>query len=62
MRADQVECAWAVISPILEAWESVPPADFPDYAAGSWGPEASEVLIAREGHRWLRPETDGNEG
>jgi glucose-6-phosphate 1-dehydrogenase len=62
MRADQVECAWAVISPILEAWESVPPADFPDYAAGSWGPESSDLLIAREGHRWLRPETEGKPG
>ena len=41
MRADQVEAAWAVITPVLEAWEAVPPGDFPDYHAGSWGPESA---------------------
>jgi glucose-6-phosphate 1-dehydrogenase len=55
MRADQVECAWKVVAPVLEAWESVPPGDFPDYPAGSWGPEAADLLIAREGHNWLPP-------
>ncbi|HLO27034.1 MAG TPA: glucose-6-phosphate dehydrogenase [Geobacteraceae bacterium] len=55
MRADQVESAWSVISPIMEAWEAVPSADFPDYPAGSWGPEATDLLIAKEGHSWLQP-------
>ncbi len=55
MRADQVESAWSIISPILDAWESVPPADFPDYPAGSWGPESADFLIAKEGHSWLQP-------
>jgi len=55
MRADQVECAWSVITPILEAWDSVPTADFPNYQPGSWGPEAADVLIARDGHSWLQP-------
>ncbi|NVN89363.1 MAG: glucose-6-phosphate dehydrogenase [Desulfuromonadales bacterium] len=55
MRADQVECAWNVVSPILTAWEAVPPSDFPDYAAGSWGPEAADRMIARSGHSWLQP-------
>jgi len=55
MRADQVESAWAVITPVLEAWEAAPPAGFPDYPAGSWGPEGGDLLIAREGHSWLKP-------
>ena len=55
MRGDQVECAWAVVSPILEVWDSVPPVDFPDYRAGSWGPEAADLLIAKDGHNWLQP-------
>ncbi|BDV42202.1 glucose-6-phosphate 1-dehydrogenase [Geotalea uraniireducens] len=55
MRADQVECAWSVVSPVLEVWETVPPTDFPDYRAGSWGPEAADLLIAKEGHSWLQP-------
>jgi len=55
MRADQVESAWSVITPILEAWETVQPVDMPNYAAGSWGPEGAEALIARDGRSWVQP-------
>jgi glucose-6-phosphate 1-dehydrogenase len=55
MRADQLEAAWSVISPLLEVWESVPANDFPNYAAGTWGPEAAEVLIAQDGRSWFLP-------
>lgn len=54
-RADQIERDWTVITPVLEAWESVPPVDFPNYPAGTWGPEASEVLIAQDGRSWFQP-------
>ncbi len=53
MRSDQVEQAWEVITPVQNAWESRPSLDFPNYAAGSWGPEGAEALIARQGHTWL---------
>ncbi|MGZ8557295.1 MAG: glucose-6-phosphate dehydrogenase [Chitinophagaceae bacterium] len=53
MRADQVEAAWKVITPILETWEKRPPVDFPNYAPDSWGPEDAEALIARDGHNWV---------
>jgi glucose-6-phosphate 1-dehydrogenase len=52
MRADQVEAAWKVITPILEAWQNRLPVDFPNYAPGSWGPEDAEALIAKDGHHW----------
>ncbi len=52
MRSDQVEIAWEVITPILETWQSRPSLEFPNYAAGMWGPENAEALIAREGHTW----------
>ena len=55
MRADQVEVAWSVIAPILDAWESSSATDFPNYSAGSWGPSAAEALIARDGRSWLQP-------
>ncbi len=55
MRADQVEAAWRVVQPVLDAWESAPPADFENYAAGSWGPAAADRLLAREGHAWHDP-------
>jgi glucose-6-phosphate 1-dehydrogenase len=52
MRGDQVEAAWRVITPIMETWASKPPVDFPNYEPGSWGPEDSEGLIARDGFYW----------
>ncbi|BCS55044.1 glucose-6-phosphate 1-dehydrogenase [Geobacter sp. SVR] len=56
MRADQVESAWSVLTPILDVWDSVPPADFPNYPAGEWGPETADMLIAQDGHSWLKPD------
>jgi glucose-6-phosphate 1-dehydrogenase len=52
MRADQVEAAWGLLMPVLEVWAKSTPRDFPNYAAGSWGPKAADVLLAREGHAW----------
>ncbi|RMF76604.1 MAG: glucose-6-phosphate dehydrogenase [Acidobacteria bacterium] len=51
-RADNVEKAWAVVQPILDVWQALPPRDFPNYAAGSRGPAAADELLAREGRRW----------
>jgi glucose-6-phosphate 1-dehydrogenase len=62
MRGDQVEAAWRLLMPILEVWETNPAADFPNYAAGSWGPESSEVLVARDGRSWLTPTLPKMEG
>jgi glucose-6-phosphate 1-dehydrogenase len=53
MRADQVECAWQVVDPVLEVWNSVEASDFPNYPSGSWGPESAEALIAQDGRSWL---------
>lgn len=53
MRSDQVEAAWKIIMPILDAWTARPPVDFPNYAPDSWGPEAAEALIARDGRNWI---------
>ncbi len=53
MRADQVEAAWKVVMPIIENWENNPAVNFPNYAAGTAGPEEAEALIARDGHNWF---------
>jgi glucose-6-phosphate 1-dehydrogenase len=55
MRADQVEAAWRLLQPILEAWQDNPAPDFPNYSAGSWGPESAEALIAHDGRNWMTP-------
>jgi len=57
MRFDQVEAAWRILQPILDVWSSSVPVDFPNYAAGTWGPSASTALLARDGHTWLPPVT-----
>ena len=54
MRADQVEAAWELLMPVLEAWQATAPSDFPNYAAGTWGPEDAQRLLA-PGHRWPLP-------
>lgn len=53
MRADQVEAAWEILMPILSTWQSNPSVNFPNYEAGSHGPEAAEALIAKDGHSWI---------
>jgi glucose-6-phosphate 1-dehydrogenase len=55
MRSDQVQAAWELLMPIIETWEANPAPDFPNYAAGTWGPEAAERLVARDGRAWLTP-------
>lgn len=53
MRADQVEAAWEIVMPALTAWKENGNANFPNYNAGTNGPEAGEALIARDGYSWL---------
>ena len=54
MRADQVEAAWRLLMPVLDVWAAAPPSDFPNYAAGTWGPENAQGLLA-QGHSWPLP-------
>ncbi len=51
-RYDSVDASWQIVDPILDVWQALPARDFPNYAAGSWGPESSDRLIAKSGHRW----------
>jgi glucose-6-phosphate 1-dehydrogenase len=55
-RADMVEAAWKIATPILDLWASLPARDFPNYASGSWGPAAADQLIQRDGRDWSKPE------
>lgn len=53
MRRDQIEAAWKIIDPITDVWDATKPPGFPDYPAGSWGPEDAQALIAKDGYTWL---------
>jgi glucose-6-phosphate 1-dehydrogenase len=54
-RHDWVELAWSLMDPIIQTWQISKPRDFPNYEAGSWGPEESDAFIKRDGRRWRRP-------
>jgi glucose-6-phosphate 1-dehydrogenase len=49
---DGVETNWALYTPILKAWAAKQPEVFPNYFAGSWGPECSDHLLEQDGHSW----------
>jgi glucose-6-phosphate 1-dehydrogenase len=53
-RSDEVETAWSLLMPILNGWAETPSLDFPNYAAGTWGPEAAHALIEEDGRHWRR--------
>ncbi len=55
MRSDELEAAWEFVTPILEAWQHEPPPPFPNYAAGTWGPDAADRLATESGTGWRRP-------
>jgi glucose-6-phosphate 1-dehydrogenase len=51
-RADMVEASWKIVTPILDVWKAIPARDFPDYDAGSWGPDDADELLKRDGRKW----------
>jgi len=54
-RRDEVEAAWTFIQGILDAWKNEPPETIQTYESGSWGPQAADEFIWRDGRRWRRP-------
>jgi glucose-6-phosphate 1-dehydrogenase len=57
-RADEVEAAWAIVTPLEEVWHEWAKKGENDlcfYEAGSWGPAEADRLIEHDGRRWRRP-------
>jgi glucose-6-phosphate 1-dehydrogenase len=53
-RRDMTERGWEVVMPILDVWQNEK-ANFANYDAGTWGPEAADELLEKDGRRWRRP-------
>ncbi|MDJ0589052.1 MAG: glucose-6-phosphate dehydrogenase [Pleurocapsa sp. MO_226.B13] len=54
-RADEVEAAWNIVMPIINAWEAPSdPSKMPQYEAGTWQPQEAEMMINRDRRRWRR--------
>ena len=51
---DGVEATWALMTPILQYWAKNPVKDFPNYAAGTWGPSTADALIEADGRKWRK--------
>jgi glucose-6-phosphate 1-dehydrogenase len=49
---DGVVTTWALYTPILESWAAKKPEVFPNYFAGTWGPECADHLLERDGRAW----------
>jgi glucose-6-phosphate 1-dehydrogenase len=53
-RWDAVERAWEAVMPILNRWENSTIVDFPNYLAGSQGPQNADALLVADGREWRR--------
>ncbi len=51
-RSDWISEAWSIVDPLVEHWAEADPDGLPNYPAGTWGPEAANALLDREGHCW----------
>jgi len=51
-RSDEVRCAWKFTTGILNGWDENPVRNLPIYEAGTWGPQAADQFIERDGHKW----------
>ena len=57
-RDDEIEEAWDLLDPVLNAWGPNPPngkaPPVYEYPSGTWGPPAAADLLRQLGHRWRR--------
>jgi glucose-6-phosphate 1-dehydrogenase len=53
-RRDEVEAEWYIVTPILDAWQNERAPDFPNYEAGSWGPESAVEMVRRDRRSWRK--------
>ncbi|HEY3863698.1 MAG TPA: glucose-6-phosphate dehydrogenase [Verrucomicrobiae bacterium] len=58
IRRDEVEAAWHIVDSIRAEWGEKPLSNREFYAAGTWGPVASDDLLALSNHAWHEPRLD----
>ena len=56
IRRDEVETAWQIVDSIRKGWDGKPLTNREFYSAGTWGPVASDDLLAQSGHAWHEPQ------
>lgn len=53
-RSDEIECAWKIIDRINAGWDGPQAPPMLNYKIGSWGPEAADTMLARDGRQWAQ--------
>jgi glucose-6-phosphate 1-dehydrogenase len=56
---DTVEKGWEIVQSVMDVWAALPPREFPNYPAGTWGPKAAGDLLKNDGRLWRRIKTPG---
>jgi glucose-6-phosphate 1-dehydrogenase len=52
-RSDEIQEQWALVDAIVSFWQR-DRLSFPNYPSGTWGPNASDELLHRDGRSWRR--------
>lgn len=52
-RSEGIEASWQFIDNILYAWQTQSLPNFPNYKAGTWGPNEAKALIEKDGREWF---------
>jgi glucose-6-phosphate 1-dehydrogenase len=52
-RSDEVELAWSIIDPIIEAWNSPAAPQLDLYPSGEWGPATANQWMLQQGRQWF---------
>jgi len=50
-REDEVFNSWRLLTPVLNYWKETK-TNFPNYKAGTWGPEEADKLLIQDNHKW----------
>lgn len=51
-REDEVFNSWNQLDPVLNIWKEHAPDCFPNYQAGTWGPDLAEEMMNRDNRKW----------
>ena len=52
-RSDEVELAWSIIDPIVEAWQSPAAPNLEIYEPGAWGPDRCGEWMHDQQREWF---------
>ncbi len=48
---EEIEASWSFVDNISDSWQKDDPL-FPNYDPGTWGPQAAEELLTKDGRHW----------